>query len=57
MTETSTATKGAQSVAEIATPRAGGYLQQLCKHFGHRIPVTFDERSGHLTFSSGECRL
>jgi hypothetical protein len=45
------------SIAEVATPEAPRYLQQLCKHFGHKLPVTFDERSGRITFSIGECRL
>jgi hypothetical protein len=47
----------ARSVAEIATPNAGRYLQQLCKHFRHKRPVTFDEWSGQIGFSAGECRL
>jgi uncharacterized protein len=47
----------ARSVAEIATPEASRYLQQLCKHFGHKRPVTFDEWSGRIEFSVGECRL
>ena len=45
------------SMAEAATPEASRYLQQLCKHFGHRIPVTFDEHSGHIGFPMGDCRL
>jgi uncharacterized protein len=46
-----------RSVAEVATPKASRYLQQLCKHFAHKLPVTFNERSGQITFSVGECRL
>lgn len=46
-----------QRIAAISTPHASRYLQQLCKHFAHKIPVTFDERSGQITFSIGECRL
>ena len=57
MTGTVIKKTAAQGVAEVATPWASRYLQQLCKHFAHRIPVTFDERSGHIVFSSGECRL
>jgi hypothetical protein len=44
-------------VAEAATPNASRYLQQLCKHFAHKRPVTFDERSGRIMFDMGECRL
>lgn len=47
----------AQSVAEVATPNASRYLQQLCKHFAHKLPVTFDELAGDITFSLGTCRL
>ncbi len=46
-----------ESVAEIPTARASGYLQQLCKHFSHKRPVHFDEREGRISFSSGDCRL
>lgn len=44
-------------VAEVATLNASRYLQQLCKHFAHKRPVTFDERSGQIDFSAGICRL
>jgi hypothetical protein len=44
-------------VATIGTPHAGRYLQQLCKHFAHKLPVAFDEQSGKIVYSIGECRL
>ena len=50
-------TYSCQSTAEFVTPKASGYLQQLCKHFGHKIPAIFDASSGKLTFGCGECRL
>jgi hypothetical protein len=46
-----------QSRAEIATPRASRYLQQLCKHFAHKLPVTFDPNTGKISFSIGDCTL
>ena len=46
-----------QSKAEIATPRASRYLQQLCKHFAHKLPVTFDRAAGRISFSIGDCQL
>lgn len=55
MTDLSSAT--VQSVAEAAMPEAQRYLQQLCKHFQHKRPVTFDERSGQIDFPMGDCRL
>lgn len=48
---------GAQSVALIATAHASRYLQQLCKHFAHKLPVTYDASAGHIAFSMGECQL
>jgi hypothetical protein len=54
---TSQSPAAVRSVAEVATPDASRYLQQLFKHFGHKRPVTFDERSGRIAFSIGEYRL
>jgi uncharacterized protein len=48
---------GVQSVAEIATPQAEQYLAQLCKHFQHKLPATYDEHAGHIPFPIGDCRL
>lgn len=45
------------SSATCQTANASRYLQQLCKHFGHRVPVTFDERDGRCTFSCGTATL
>ena len=45
------------SVAEITTERASIYLQQLCKHFAHKIPVEFTPERGTIPFSMGTCRL
>jgi uncharacterized protein len=57
MNEQSSIGPAVQSVAEVATPNAGRYLQQLCKHFQHKRPVTYDERSGRIAFSLGDCYL
>jgi uncharacterized protein len=43
--------------ARIATDRGSIYLQQLCKHFAHRLPVEFTPQQGQITFSVGTCRL
>lgn len=45
------------STAVIQTPKASGYLQQLCKHFGHKIPAEFTATEGTLTFEVGTARL
>ena len=44
-------------VADVETANASRYLQQLCKHFQHNLPVAFDPHAGRIEFSSGECRL
>jgi len=46
-----------QSIAEVATSKASRYLQQLCKHWQHKLAVAFDPQSGRVEFSIGECRM
>jgi len=43
--------------AVLATANASRYLQQLCKHFAHKIPVTFDPAAGRIEFPFGTCTL
>ena len=43
--------------AIVPTEKASRYLQQLCKHFDHKLPVTFDEHAGNISFAIGECAL
>jgi uncharacterized protein len=45
------------SNAKFTTERASGYLQQLCKHFGHKIEVQFGPKFGLITFPFGQCAL
>nr|WP_312841707.1 DUF2218 domain-containing protein [Sinorhizobium psoraleae] len=40
----------ASSTATVATQGASRYLQQLCKHWSHRFPVTFDPNEGEIDF-------
>lgn len=44
----------ARSSANITTENASRYLQQLCKHWGHRFTVTFDPNSGNVDFGNGQ---
>lgn len=46
-----------QSIARIETERASIYLQQLCKHFAHKRPVTFTPEQGEIRFEIGTCQL
>lgn len=45
------------SEARVATAVPRRYLTQLCKHFQHRIPVTFDDAEGRIAFAMGVCTL
>ncbi|PLS21066.1 DUF2218 domain-containing protein [Neptunicoccus cionae] len=46
-----------ESNAKFTTERASGYLQQLCKHFAHKIEVEFDPEAGVIRFPFGQCKL
>ena len=39
-----------RTTGSFETPNASRYLQQLCKHFGHKVEATFDETSGTIAF-------
>lgn len=43
--------------ARFETDRASRYLQQLCKHFAHKVPATFDEHHGEVALPHGRCIL
>ena len=43
--------------ARVPTPHASRYLQQLCKHFQHKLPTTFDATTGAITFALGQTKL
>lgn len=46
-----------QSVSHVKTTKASRYLQQLCKHFGHKVSVEFDAHQGSITLPFGTCAL
>jgi hypothetical protein len=39
--------------AYVATDTPARYISRLCKHFAHKIPVSFDEQQGRIEFDSG----
>lgn len=45
------------STTTVQTARASIYLQQLCKHFGHKVPVEFTPEHGLIELPFGLCRL
>lgn len=45
------------STTTVSSDRASRYLQQLCKHFAHKVPVEFTTETGQITFPFGTCTL
>lgn len=41
------------ATAFVATDSPARYISRLCKHFAHKIPVSFDEQQGRIEFSGG----
>ncbi|MBB2493381.1 DUF2218 domain-containing protein [Aquipseudomonas ullengensis] len=39
--------------AHVTTDTPARYISRLCKHFAHKIPVSFDEQQGRIEFSVG----
>ncbi|WP_374573514.1 DUF2218 domain-containing protein [Phenylobacterium sp.] len=46
-----------KSSATVATANARRYMIQLCKHFGHRLPASFDDHEGHIAFDVGQADM
>jgi hypothetical protein len=45
------------SNAIVTTDKPVAYMRQLCKHFGHRVPTSYDDSTGRIEFESGDCNL
>ena len=43
------------ATARVATEKPGPYMKQLCRHFGHKNEVSFDDERGEIHLSSGVC--
>jgi hypothetical protein len=41
----------------IPTAHARKYLQQLCKHFAHKVTVDFTPEEGRVLFPPGRCLM
>ena len=46
-----------QSKLHFSTTHAFRFLQQLAKHFGHKVPVTFTPNEGKITLPFGNCEI
>jgi hypothetical protein len=40
-------------VARVPTAQGSRYLQQLCKHWSHKLAVEFTAEAGRITFPAG----
>ncbi|NGM20123.1 DUF2218 domain-containing protein [Roseomonas stagni] len=45
------------TIARVETETPARTMGQLCKHFGHRIPTSHDERQGRIEFTEALCEL
>ncbi|MGR3322641.1 MAG: DUF2218 domain-containing protein [Pseudooceanicola sp.] len=43
--------------SRFETPNAARYLQQLCKHFSHKVTVEYDETAGRAELPPGPAIL
>lgn len=43
--------------AHVPTPNAGKYVQQLCKHWGHKLDVQTEGNCGTIRFPDGVGRM
>lgn len=41
----------------VATDTPARYIARLCKHFAHKLPVSFDAEQGCIQFASGRALL
>lgn len=46
-----------ETTAIISTENASRYLQQLCKHFSHKVAVEFTPEVGTVTLPFGTCHM
>ena len=45
------------SEARVATEHAQRYMTQLCKHWGHKFPVSYDAQRGAIELPAGGCTM
>jgi hypothetical protein len=45
------------ATSRVATAHASRYLQQLCKHWSHKFPVSFTAQNGRIELPGGVCIL
>ncbi|TMV11622.1 DUF2218 domain-containing protein [Arenibacterium halophilum] len=45
------------STARFETPNGAKYIVQLCKHFAHKVDVSYDETSGRAALPPGPATM
>lgn len=45
------------TITSIKTEHGSKYLQQLCKHFAHKVTADYDAEKGHVEFPMGPCSM
>jgi len=46
-----------ETTAIVLTENASRYLQQLCKHFAHKVKVDYTPEAGTVSLPFGTCHL
>lgn len=46
-----------KSLSKVTLTNPSRQLLRLCKHMGHKIPITHDEEKAELTFEFGVCQM
>lgn len=46
-----------KTVGTFATSKGSKYLQQLCKHFAHKVEATWSETEGRVALPTGDALL
>ena len=49
--------KSPHKLALIETAEGGKYLRRLCKHFSHKVPASWDNSQGKVSFAMGDCLM
>ncbi len=47
----------ATQTGTFQTPQASRYIQQLCKHFAHKVEVSYDDTKGQAALPPGPAKM
>lgn len=43
--------------AHVPTRNATRYIARICRHFSHKLPASWEDNMGEVTFPTGVCQL